>query len=600
MKKVLILTAFLLTFAVSYAYSVTLVDVPSGHWAEDAVKKLVDAGLIEGYPDGTYKGDRPMTRYEYAMVVARLMDKIQKEYALKSDIKGGTAASPAMDDSQLKELQGIVEKLAAEFKDELEALKVKVDENSAKISSLEKKVDNAFGVNVSINGNVRQRIDVPSTDMQTTGNLVTLRSLPDFLGLVYAPTTAGVAAEQVRVNTGYQFVPYLELNGEAGKDKRVAFSVGLKQYFDNDPIAGPIAAANDDNLELEHGYVDLNFSNDVKELDALKVRSGYQFLDYGPYGMLVDTAGIDSMPGVTVTLGKDRVSLTGSGLLAGANDMVLGTAAALDPIGANTLAFNDGLGTYNKDLFFTARLGVDLDQVKVGVNVLGNGIMKETGWGADVDADLLTRSNFLTGLRAEYMTLTDTVSGNEPGATTVADGSRYAPAGATDIDDVSYMIGIDVFETKKTLLTVSYADLPAATTLTSMDANPFTEYDSVCSLGLDVGGGAGTCLNKEGGLLFPMGFKGLGLEASHIILGDVKLGAKAILGDFAGGCFDDDRSGTCDAGEIDMEGVDYPSYGALSITKPINSESTFRVEYLRQGFSDILLDRVRGELLINF
>ena len=41
-------------------------DVPAGHWAYAAVAKLAAAGVVDGYPDGTYKGDRTMTRYEMA------------------------------------------------------------------------------------------------------------------------------------------------------------------------------------------------------------------------------------------------------------------------------------------------------------------------------------------------------------------------------------------------------------------------------------------------------------------------------------------------------------------------------------------------------
>ncbi|MBM3501823.1 MAG: S-layer homology domain-containing protein, partial [Armatimonadetes bacterium] len=49
--------------------------VPFDHWAYDAVQKLVDAGIIIGYPKtNDFKGDRAMTRYEFAMAVSRLMD----------------------------------------------------------------------------------------------------------------------------------------------------------------------------------------------------------------------------------------------------------------------------------------------------------------------------------------------------------------------------------------------------------------------------------------------------------------------------------------------------------------------------------------------
>ena len=39
-------------------------DLPTGHWAYGAVAKLAAAGVVDGYPDGTFQGDRTMTRYE--------------------------------------------------------------------------------------------------------------------------------------------------------------------------------------------------------------------------------------------------------------------------------------------------------------------------------------------------------------------------------------------------------------------------------------------------------------------------------------------------------------------------------------------------------
>jgi hypothetical protein len=43
------------------------------HWAYDAVQKLVEAGMIIGYPDDTFKGGRGMTRYEFAAALVRLL-----------------------------------------------------------------------------------------------------------------------------------------------------------------------------------------------------------------------------------------------------------------------------------------------------------------------------------------------------------------------------------------------------------------------------------------------------------------------------------------------------------------------------------------------
>ena len=49
-------------------------DVPQGHWAYDAIAQLEKDGLVTGYGDGTYRGDRAMSRYEMATVVAQLDD----------------------------------------------------------------------------------------------------------------------------------------------------------------------------------------------------------------------------------------------------------------------------------------------------------------------------------------------------------------------------------------------------------------------------------------------------------------------------------------------------------------------------------------------
>ena len=72
-----------LVFAMAMALGVTATafaanpfsDVPAGHWAYAAVAKLAAAGIVDGYPDGTYKGDRTMTRYEMAQIVAKALAK---------------------------------------------------------------------------------------------------------------------------------------------------------------------------------------------------------------------------------------------------------------------------------------------------------------------------------------------------------------------------------------------------------------------------------------------------------------------------------------------------------------------------------------------
>lgn len=553
MKKLLLLTVFGLVLGLAtQAFSATLVDVPSNHWAEDAVQKIVNAGLVEGYPDRTYKGERPLTRYEYAMVVARMLDMLDKTYCLKDECKG--AAPAAIDPAQLDEIRDIVKKLAAEFKDELAALKVKVDENANKIAKLESKVDKAFLGKLQVSGSIRQRIDVPDTDLS---NDAFVNSFYTLHYRVAAADLSNVAASGL--SAGYEMVPELIFDGEAGDN--VTFSLGLSQTILNKAAISD-NADNPEDLDIKHAYVDLDFSETVRELDVLKLRSGYQALWFGPYGMLVDNTGVDSSPGIRLDVAKDIVELAAFGGLAGVEDT----------------GITAGLGSAGRDAYAAVRLGLDLSFVDVGFNYLGSGILKEKGWGADVVAPLLRNSPFLTELRAEYMTITDLTTGES--------------VGSTD-DDASFVIGLDLYETKRAGLTLSYADIPAAPGLTGLDSNPFTEYDTLCPLGLDVSAGA-TCISYESGrMLFPAGFEGLGVEASYIVLGDVELAAKAVVGNYAGGTHPVYAT-------INMDGEEFPGYGAFSVTKPINSNSKFRVEYMQQGRDPIMLNRVRGELLISF
>ena len=88
------------TFAAANPFS----DVPRDHWAYDAVTQLAADGVVEGYGDGTYRGDRNITRYEMAQMVAKAM---AKDNLSSSD-------------------RALVDRLAAEFADELNNLGVRV------------------------------------------------------------------------------------------------------------------------------------------------------------------------------------------------------------------------------------------------------------------------------------------------------------------------------------------------------------------------------------------------------------------------------------------------------------------------------------------
>ncbi len=97
--KVAITTALTVAFAVP-AFANPFSDVPAKHWAYDAVNKLAQAGIVDGYADGTFRGDRTLSRYEMAAIIAKsmnktmnadqkaTMDRLSKEFAAELDTMG--------------------------------------------------------------------------------------------------------------------------------------------------------------------------------------------------------------------------------------------------------------------------------------------------------------------------------------------------------------------------------------------------------------------------------------------------------------------------------------------------------------------------------
>jgi hypothetical protein len=121
MKKFLICVTVvvLAAFAVpALAATNPFMDVPASHWAYDAVAQLASRGVISGYPDGSYKGGQPATRYEMASIIARGLAQVDMEKASKADVE-------------------LMRKLIIEFKDELDALGVRVDSIDERLGVLE-------------------------------------------------------------------------------------------------------------------------------------------------------------------------------------------------------------------------------------------------------------------------------------------------------------------------------------------------------------------------------------------------------------------------------------------------------------------------------
>ena len=160
MRKLTITIALMLVVALAVpalgAGHGSFSDVPGDHWAYDAINSLVAAGVVEGYPDGEYKGQQSMTRYEMAVMVSRALDNIIAEQeAMAEGLTEGQAddvtaiveslmeknIADSLSDQQAEEVADIVEALTFELRSELKVLGADVDALYEDVEALEAKVD---------------------------------------------------------------------------------------------------------------------------------------------------------------------------------------------------------------------------------------------------------------------------------------------------------------------------------------------------------------------------------------------------------------------------------------------------------------------------
>jgi hypothetical protein len=141
MRKVGYLASALLLLAVALGPAFAqqpFSDVPTNHWAYNAVNALAEQGLLEGYPDGTFQGKQSLTRYEFAQAVARMIDRMEQMGGVPGPPgppgpPGASGAGAGLTPEQ----KAMLDKLAKEFGPELKALRSDVDALTARVEDLE-------------------------------------------------------------------------------------------------------------------------------------------------------------------------------------------------------------------------------------------------------------------------------------------------------------------------------------------------------------------------------------------------------------------------------------------------------------------------------
>lgn len=163
-KLVLLLVAAVLLSAVPVLAQNSFKDVPDDHWAYDAVSKLQAAGMVQGYPGGLFMGKRTLTRYEFAMVISNIYDKLMSSipkntggtvvnnppqdlsgYVKKADLDNIVAAyngklagvaTQADIANAVTKMTADIKNLSNEFRKELDSLGVRVSDLDAKVNDL--------------------------------------------------------------------------------------------------------------------------------------------------------------------------------------------------------------------------------------------------------------------------------------------------------------------------------------------------------------------------------------------------------------------------------------------------------------------------------
>src|SRR5690625_3288846 len=119
MKRVITVFAAL-TLGTAAVQAQSFPDVAADHWAADAVERIADLGIVQGFPDGTYRGNESFTRYQAALVIERLLQVLTEN----------TQAAIVLTQEDVAALRGVVDQLRADV-DSLAARADASEQNTA-------------------------------------------------------------------------------------------------------------------------------------------------------------------------------------------------------------------------------------------------------------------------------------------------------------------------------------------------------------------------------------------------------------------------------------------------------------------------------------
>lgn len=142
----------------AHAQAAPFLDTPTNHWAYEAVQNLAKRGIVIGYPDGTYGGKRPLTRYEFAVAINRMLTTLDDI----RNAQNGTPAPPGtpgvqtLTQDELNQIQALIDKFRPELdtiqtnlkqaQDDIDALRADVLDAKSLANKAQATADNSYGV----------------------------------------------------------------------------------------------------------------------------------------------------------------------------------------------------------------------------------------------------------------------------------------------------------------------------------------------------------------------------------------------------------------------------------------------------------------------
>ncbi len=231
-------------------------DVPPGHWAYQSIEQLVQMGIIEGYPDGTFRPNRTMTRAEFAQAIARAYRNIDErlrainqrieEIAGRPQPDGQPADTTQLQNqinelrNQVQELQKLnealqtLQRLAQTFQQELAGMGVDIDALKRDMASLRARVEalegkeDKFKMSGDLTFGVYGAHSIDGKDVYTlnrttlgTGRLLENIAVTHELGLTFS----GQINEEVSGSATLILGNFLPYAGGSGKSALTTFSI---------------------------------------------------------------------------------------------------------------------------------------------------------------------------------------------------------------------------------------------------------------------------------------------------------------------------------------------------------------------------------------